>query len=136
MGGIATENSRMFRKLRGEDTLKKLVIMASGWEEVRPDVDERRERELMMDESCFKPVLDVGAQMARHNDTPQTARAVLLSRFINVDLYKELAELTKKHGQQREELQKENEGAITARGAKAGKPRNLPKADGSRVVQG
>ncbi|KAK1223856.1 hypothetical protein PQX77_013252 [Marasmius sp. AFHP31] len=137
MGGIATRNFRMFRKLCGEETLKNVVIVANGWEEVQPDVAERRERELMMDERFFKPVLDMGAQMVRHDNTPQTAHAIL-SHLIRrepiplciqselgegksfeedhagVELNTELVELMKTHGEEREELQKEFEGEFAS----------------------
>ncbi|KAG2018162.1 TKL/TKL-ccin protein kinase [Coprinopsis cinerea AmutBmut pab1-1] len=77
MGGISTRNFKMFRQLCGESTLKNVVILTNMWGQVNPEVGEARERELATDPLFFKPVLDKGAQMLRHDNTPESAQRVL-----------------------------------------------------------
>ncbi|KAF9260262.1 hypothetical protein L218DRAFT_989712 [Marasmius fiardii PR-910] len=77
MGGIATRNFKMFRQLCGEKTLKNVVIVTTMWSKVTPNEGVARERELKSDELFFKPVLDKKAQLVRHDNTPETARAIL-----------------------------------------------------------
>ncbi|KAL0563986.1 hypothetical protein V5O48_018071 [Marasmius crinis-equi] len=139
MGGIASRNFRMFRNLCGEKTLKNVVIVTNRWEEVAMDLGEARERELMTDEHYFKPVLEKGAQMVRHNNTPKMARAILSHLLQNkplplriqiemvdehkdlgeteagAELNRELEELMKRHKQEMDELRKEFEEAQAAR---------------------
>ena len=134
MGGIATRNFRMFRQLCGEQTLTNVVIVTNRWEEIQLDVGEAREQELRTDERFFKPVIDKGAQMVRHNNTPEVARAILSHLIQNkpiplriqvelvdekkrfeetdagVELNKELHELMRKHQQEMKELREELEG--------------------------
>jgi hypothetical protein len=67
MGGISTRNFKMFRQLCGESTLRNVVIVTNMWGEVGREVGEAREAELGSDDRFFKPVLDKGAHMLRHN---------------------------------------------------------------------
>jgi hypothetical protein len=57
----------MFRKLRGESTLKNVVIMTNMWGRVEKDVGEAREKELAG--VYFKIALEKGAQLVRHHNT-------------------------------------------------------------------
>ncbi|KAK7032290.1 hypothetical protein VNI00_013249 [Paramarasmius palmivorus] len=77
MGGISRRNFRVFRELCGEDTLKNVVIVTNMWGSVAQDVAEAREVELMNNEAFFKSALDKGAQIVRHDDTPEMAREIL-----------------------------------------------------------
>ena len=77
MGGISTRNFRLFRQLCGESVLKNVVIVTNRWEEVDPQVGEAREAELMCEDLFFKPVLDKGARMARHQGTVRSAERVI-----------------------------------------------------------
>ena len=132
MGGIATRNFRMFRQLCGEDTLKNVVIVTNRWEEVEQNLGEEHEQELMTDPRFFKPVLDKGAQMVRHNNKPEIARAILSHLIQNkpiplriqiemvdenksfeetdagVELRQEIEELLRKHTKEMEELRQEH----------------------------
>jgi len=67
----------MFRKLCGDTTLQNVVIVTNMWGEVDPQVGNAREAELMRDDLFFKPVLDKGAQMARHENTVPSAENVV-----------------------------------------------------------
>jgi hypothetical protein len=77
MGGISTRNFKMFRKLCGDSALKNVVIVTNRWGEVDPRVGEAREAELSKDDMFFKPVLDKGARMARHEDTVPSAEKII-----------------------------------------------------------
>ncbi|KAJ7707500.1 P-loop containing nucleoside triphosphate hydrolase protein [Mycena rosella] len=136
MGGISTRNFKMFRQLCGESTLKNVVIVTNFWGEVGLEVGEAREAELASDERFFKPVLDKGARLLRHdNDTP-SAQAILHYLIGNQplalriqrelvdqrkeisqtaageELNRELAEQIKRHRQEMAVLQKEMREAI------------------------
>lgn len=61
------KNFRVFRKLCGDDTLRNVVIVTNMWGEVPVDRGEQRERELETQDDFFKPALDRGARMLRHD---------------------------------------------------------------------
>jgi len=67
----------MFRKLCGEETLRNVVVVTNMWGEVDPLVGEKREAELMGEDIFFKPVLDEGAQTARHENTTASAQEII-----------------------------------------------------------
>ncbi|KAF5326714.1 hypothetical protein D9619_004272 [Psilocybe cf. subviscida] len=77
MGGISTRNFKMFRQLCGESTLKNVVIVTNMWSEVSEDIGVARETELASEDLFFRPVLDKGAQMLRHGNTPASAHAII-----------------------------------------------------------
>ena len=90
--GIAGRNFRMFRELCGDTTLKNVVIITNMWGEVSQDVGEARENELIT--NFFKPVLDKGAQLARHHNTVQSAhdiiRRIIKNQPIALQIQREL----------------------------------------------
>ena len=67
----------MFRKLCGDSTLQNVVIVTNRWGEVEPQVGEAREAELAREDIFFKPVLDKGARMARHDNTAPSAETIV-----------------------------------------------------------
>ena len=67
----------MFRNLCGESALENVVIVTNMWSGVEPEVGDAREAELMGEDIFFKPVLEKGAQMARHEDTVPSAEAII-----------------------------------------------------------
>ncbi|KAI6030599.1 P-loop containing nucleoside triphosphate hydrolase protein [Pisolithus orientalis] len=77
MGGTSARNFRIFRELCGESTLRNVLIVTTMWSEVSPELGEERERELASNGKFFKPVLDKGARMLRHNNTRESAHAIL-----------------------------------------------------------
>ncbi|KAF9498950.1 hypothetical protein BDN71DRAFT_257740 [Pleurotus eryngii] len=79
MGGTSTRNFRMFRKLCGDDSLRNVVLVTNMWGQVPVDVGEAREKELKEEDVFFKPVLDEGAQIKRHNNTLTSAHEILRS---------------------------------------------------------
>ncbi|KAJ3559130.1 hypothetical protein NM688_g525 [Phlebia brevispora] len=139
VGGIAKRNFNMFRKLCGDDSLKNVVIVTNMWSEVSPERGAAREHELCTDEILFKPVIDKGAEMLRHDNTLQSAQAILWHlvnkrpRALRIqrelvdegkditqtaageELDRELVEMAKKHAQQLEEIQQEMAEALAAK---------------------
>lgn len=79
MGGTSTRNFRMFRKLCGDDSLRNVVLVTNMWGQVPLNVGEAREQELKQEDVFFKPVLDEGAQLKRHNNTLTSAHEILRS---------------------------------------------------------
>lgn len=77
MGGVARKNFRLFRKLCGDDTLKNVVIATNMWSDVDLAVGEKRERELAESELFFKPALEKGAHLARHDNTLASAHRIV-----------------------------------------------------------
>ena len=77
MGGTSTRNFKMFRKLCGDTTLRNVIIVTNRWGEVDSQVGEAREAELIRENDFFKPVLDKGAQMARHLNTVPSAERII-----------------------------------------------------------
>jgi len=77
MGGTQTRNFKMFRNLCGEDALKNVVIVTNMWGGVEPGIGEAREAELAREDNFFKPVLESGARMARHENTLLSAQSII-----------------------------------------------------------
>jgi hypothetical protein len=77
MGGISTRNFKLFRQLCGDSTLQNVVILTNMWSEVSLEIGEAREAELASQDMFFKPVLDKGALFARHENTRESAHAIL-----------------------------------------------------------
>lgn len=77
MTGISTRNFRLFRQLCGDSTLKNVVIVTNMWGDVSEERGIARETELATTDMFFKPVLEKGAQMLRHDNTQTSARKIL-----------------------------------------------------------
>jgi len=96
MGGTQMRNFRMFQNLCGEDALKNVVIVTNMWDGVEPGVGEAREAELARENNFFKPALEKGAQMARHENTlvsAQTIVRLLIDKHpLPLQIQKELAD--------------------------------------------
>ena len=75
MGNTAQRTFRVFRELCGENTFKNVVIVTNMWGNVNPELGEAREHELTT--KFFKPVLDRGARMCRHDGTRDSALTIL-----------------------------------------------------------
>jgi len=91
--GIAQRNFKMFRELCGDTNLKNIILVTNMWGMVTPDVGEAREMELT--NRFFKPALDKGAQMTRHQNTEQSAhdiiRMIMKNRLVVLQIQQELA---------------------------------------------
>ena len=65
----------MFRELCGDETLKNVVLVTNMWGEV--SLEDGQDRENQLTSKFFKPVLNKGAQIARHLNTPESAHDVI-----------------------------------------------------------
>lgn len=83
MTGLSRRNFHLFRKLCGEDTLKNVVIVTNMWSEVNAARGLTREDELASDPMFFKPALDKGAKMMRHDNTYHSAVTIMLQLIPN-----------------------------------------------------
>jgi len=77
MGGVARKNFRLFRKLCGDDALKNVVIATNMWGDVSEEIGSAREKELAESELFFKPALEKGAKMVRHDNTAESAKCII-----------------------------------------------------------
>ena len=127
----------MFRKLCGESSLKNIVLVTNMWNEDPQNVNEAREKELSG--KFFKPALDKGAQMVRHQNTAQSAhdivrrimnnhplvlqiqrelvdeRKEIIDTAAGESLNQELKELTRRHQAELREVQEEMKQALWAK---------------------
>ena len=92
----------MFRELCGDTTLKNVVLVTNMWGEVTQDVGEARERELTT--NFFRPVLNKGAQIARHHYNPQSAHDII-RRIMKNQPFRPRAQRESTGGADREEFE-------------------------------
>jgi hypothetical protein len=67
----------MFRKICGNDTLKNVLIVTNMWDNVSRELGEARETELANEDMFFKSALDNHAHLLRHENTLDSAQAIL-----------------------------------------------------------
>lgn len=139
VGGSSRKNFNMFCKLCGEKYFRNIIILTNMWGEVAPERGAAREVELATDDLLFKPILDGGAQMFRHENSVESAHAIIRSLIENSprslriqeelidehkdiedtdagqELGRELAELIRKYHVQLAELQTELDDALRAK---------------------
>jgi hypothetical protein len=65
MGGMAKKNLRMFRELCGDRNLDHVLIVTTNWGRVGEEEGNNREEALA--NGSFKPLLDAGAVLLRHD---------------------------------------------------------------------
>ncbi|KAG1747163.1 P-loop containing nucleoside triphosphate hydrolase protein [Suillus paluster] len=77
MGGTSKRNFKIFRELCGESSLKNVLIVTNMWSEVKREIGEARESELASKDKFFKPVLEKGARLLRHEGSLESAHTIL-----------------------------------------------------------
>ncbi|CAL1717180.1 unnamed protein product [Somion occarium] len=77
MAGSAMRNLRFFRQLCGDDALTNCAVVTSMWDSVSPQVGAEREEELKSKENFFKPILDSGATLFRHDNTIESTHQII-----------------------------------------------------------
>ena len=77
VGGTSKRNLRMFQKLCGQDSFKNIIIVTTMWDRVTQEQGQQREQELKLSDELFKPLIDGGATMARHDGTRGSASIVI-----------------------------------------------------------
>ncbi|KAI5985906.1 hypothetical protein EDC04DRAFT_3000249 [Pisolithus marmoratus] len=77
MSSTSKRDFHIFHELCGESTLSNVLIATNMWGNVDPKIGEERERELATSDKLFKPVLEKGAQLLRHDNTEASAHTIL-----------------------------------------------------------
>jgi len=109
--GTAAKSFKTLLAMCGDQALRNVVIMTTMWGKVTAEVGVARERELAS--SFFKPALDNGALLLRHNDsiesTHQLIRTILDKQWVTLRIQKEIVDQGKSLSETAagKELQKE-----------------------------
>lgn len=77
VSGSARQSFRMFQDLCGEETYPNVLLVTGMWDTVTPEVGNARDQELATKDIFFKPVLEKGARMMRHNNTRESALEII-----------------------------------------------------------
>ena len=67
----------MFQELCGEETYPNVLLVTTMWDTVTPEVGNSRDQELATKDIFFKPVLEKGARMMRHDNTRESALEII-----------------------------------------------------------
>ena len=67
----------MFKRLCGDGALKNVCIATTNWDRVTKEEGNKRERELRESLNLFKPLIDEGAQLVRHDKAIASARSII-----------------------------------------------------------
>ncbi|KAF9058617.1 P-loop containing nucleoside triphosphate hydrolase protein, partial [Rhodocollybia butyracea] len=106
MGGAARRNLDMFQKLCGSDAFKNVAVVTTRWDQEERSIAEARLAELKTEPDLFKPIIESGGTIFRHDHNSIDSANKILSHLINkspvslliqreiVDKHKELAETT------------------------------------------
>ncbi|KAI0766719.1 hypothetical protein BC629DRAFT_1596240 [Irpex lacteus] len=115
VGGVTRKNFRKLRELCGEETLDHVAIVTTMWDqEVSDERAIAREEELKTDSLFFKNAIEKGAQMLRHNNTVESARAILVDEkkditqtIAGTELQAELSNLIQQHTRELQSLKED-----------------------------
>ncbi|KAG0705708.1 hypothetical protein DFH29DRAFT_825928, partial [Suillus ampliporus] len=77
MGGTSEHNFKIFRDFCGEGSLNNVLIVTNMWSEVKREIGEARESELASKDKFFKPVLEKGARLLRHDGSLESTHTIL-----------------------------------------------------------
>ncbi|CAE6459439.1 unnamed protein product [Rhizoctonia solani] len=77
VGGASFRHMNMFKALCGSDAFKNVVYVTNMWSEPPTEDETLREEELRNTDEFFGQPLANGAQMARHNNTPESALNII-----------------------------------------------------------
>ncbi len=128
VGGAAKKNLRVFREICGDEMLKNVRLVTTNWSSVGQTEGNSREAELA--NRIFRPLIDAGAQMHRHDQGLASAQFIVstlvqqapITLKIQTELnsgkalgdtsagaiiIEEMKELQKKHEKDMEDLRKE-----------------------------
>src|ERR1700678_632958 len=75
MGGQAKKNIRVFRELCGDNNLGNVRIVTTYWNRV--DEQEGKDRETALANGAFKPLIDAGAKLLRHDRELESAQSIM-----------------------------------------------------------
>ncbi|KAI0696931.1 P-loop containing nucleoside triphosphate hydrolase protein [Cytidiella melzeri] len=159
VGGMSIRNFSMLRKLCGDDTLKNVAIVTNMWNQESKERGIIREQELKTDNLFFKPVMDRGGQMLRHDNTVQSAQDIV-SHFVKrnpmplriqrelidekkdiadteagVVLQGELADMQKKHREEIDAIRRDMEKALADKDEQTSKELQQARSELERQLQ-
>ncbi|KDN34462.1 hypothetical protein RSAG8_12439, partial [Rhizoctonia solani AG-8 WAC10335] len=77
VGGASFRHMNMFKALCGSDAFKNVVYVTNMWSKPPTEDEVLREDELRHSDEFFGKPLANGAQMARHNNTPESALDII-----------------------------------------------------------
>lgn len=77
MSGSGLRSLRLFQNLCGTSALKNCVVVTNMWNQIQPEIGTERETELKSKDIFFKPVLDCGAILLRHDNTLASAQDII-----------------------------------------------------------
>ncbi|KDQ53049.1 hypothetical protein JAAARDRAFT_39764 [Jaapia argillacea MUCL 33604] len=83
MGGVARRNLAMFQSLVGQNAMKNVAIVTTRWNQVESHLALDREAELQTHPNLFKPFLDAGAHLFRHDGSLPSVHTILSSLVHN-----------------------------------------------------
>ncbi|KAF9647085.1 hypothetical protein BDM02DRAFT_2814789 [Thelephora ganbajun] len=99
--GTAIKNFKTLLAMCGTKALQNVVIVTNMWGKVTPEVGVSREQELVS--NFFKPALENGALLLRHNDTTESAhdiiRDVLSKQRVTLQIQEEIIYQSKRIGE-------------------------------------
>ncbi|KAI0071420.1 hypothetical protein K474DRAFT_1669018 [Panus rudis PR-1116 ss-1] len=79
MAGSAMRNFRFFQDLCGDGALANCAIVTNMWNSISKELAEARETELKSKPQFFRPALEKGAKLFRHDNTTQSAHTIISS---------------------------------------------------------
>ena len=95
--GTATKSFKTLLEMCGDQALRNVVIVTNRWEKITPEAGVALEQELA--NNFFRPALDRGAQLLRHNGTTESAREVirivLENQRVTLQIQKKMGDLWK-----------------------------------------
>ncbi|KLU90970.1 hypothetical protein MAPG_09495 [Magnaporthiopsis poae ATCC 64411] len=85
MQGSAKKNLLMFKKLCGDDALRKVILATTMWDIVPREVAQARETELVETPEFWGYMVSKGSRLCRHDKTPARAREIVQSLITGGD---------------------------------------------------
>lgn len=97
MQGSAKKNLLMFKKLCGQDALKRVILVTSMWDRIPLEEGEKREKELINTEKFWGWMMTKGSKCHRHWNTVDSANKIVheLAKHmspVTISLQKELVD--------------------------------------------
>ncbi|CAE6418455.1 unnamed protein product [Rhizoctonia solani] len=77
VGGASFRHMKMFKEVCGTDSLKNVVYVMNMWSDPPTEDEVLREDELRHSDEFFGAPISEGAQMARHNNTQESAHNII-----------------------------------------------------------
>ncbi|THH31513.1 hypothetical protein EUX98_g2677 [Antrodiella citrinella] len=83
MSGSSIRSMRLFQNICGDAALKNAIVVLNMWNLVQPETGHEREKELKTKDTFFKPIVDRGTDILHHDNTVESAHAILRQMLKN-----------------------------------------------------